>query len=62
MRRQWHGRVGAFVSHAHPLWRRLSLKVFPYRIIYRIEGSEIVVYALAHVRRRPGYWRKRIAK
>jgi|KBSSwiStaDraftv2_1062776.scaffolds.fasta_scaffold07259_4 plasmid stabilization system protein ParE len=42
--------------------RRLALKVFPYRIIYRIEGGEIVVYALAHVRRRPGYWRKRIAR
>jgi plasmid stabilization system protein ParE len=40
--------------------RRLLLKVFPYRIIYRIEGDEIVVYAVAHVRRRPGYWRKRV--
>ena len=40
--------------------RRLLLKVFPYRIIYRVEGEEIVVYAVAHVRRRPGYWRQRV--
>jgi plasmid stabilization system protein ParE len=39
--------------------RRLLLKVFPYKIIYRIEGDDIVVYAVAHVRRRPGYWRNR---
>jgi plasmid stabilization system protein ParE len=42
--------------------RRLLLKVFPYRIIYRLEGNEIVVYAIAHVRRKPGYWRKRVPK
>jgi toxin ParE1/3/4 len=42
--------------------RRFLLKVFPYRIIYRVQGEEIVVYAVAHVRRRPGYWRKRIPK
>jgi toxin ParE1/3/4 len=41
--------------------RRLSLKVFPYRLIYRIQGEEIRVYAVAHVRRRPGYWRRRIS-
>jgi plasmid stabilization system protein ParE len=40
--------------------RRLSLKAFPYRVIYRVEGEVIVVYAVAHVRRRSGYWRKRV--
>jgi toxin ParE1/3/4 len=42
--------------------RRFLLKVFPYRIIYRIEGEAIVVYAVAHVRRKAGYWRKRVPR
>jgi len=42
--------------------RVFSLKVFPYRLIYRVEGEIIRIYAVAHVRRRRGYWRKRIAK
>jgi plasmid stabilization system protein ParE len=40
--------------------RRCLLSVFPYRIIYRVEGGIIRVFAVAHLRRRPGYWRKRI--
>jgi mRNA-degrading endonuclease RelE of RelBE toxin-antitoxin system len=36
------------------------LKIFPYRLIYGVDGEEVVVYAVAHVRRKPGYWRKRI--
>jgi plasmid stabilization system protein ParE len=40
--------------------RRLPLRVFPYRLIYRVEGDIIRIYAVAHVRRRRGYWRKRI--
>lgn len=40
-------------------FRRILLKRFPYQLIYRIEGNEIVIYAVAHQKRRPGYWRKR---
>ena len=40
--------------------RRCLLSIFPYQIIYRIEGETIRVLAVAHHRRRPGYWRKRI--
>ena len=40
--------------------RRCLLSVFPYQIIYRVEGEAIRVLAIAHHRRRPGYWRKRI--
>ena len=31
----------------------------PYGLLYRIEGERIFVVAVAHVRRRPGYWRHR---
>ena len=40
--------------------RKLSLKKFPYKIIYKIYGSDVVVIAIIHHKRRPGLWRKRI--
>ena len=36
--------------------RMLSLHRFPYSLIYRIQGDEIRVIAIAHHSRRPGYW------
>ena len=40
-------------------YRRKLLGRFPYGVIYRIEGDEILIVALAHTSRRPGYWRGR---
>ncbi len=46
-----------------PVWRgntrRFPLRRFPYNIIYQLKPDEIRVIALAHQRRRPGYWRGR---
>src|SRR5918993_904771 len=39
--------------------RRFVFKRFPYSIIYRIRQNEVFITALAHQRRRPGYWRGR---
>ncbi|MCU0727227.1 MAG: type II toxin-antitoxin system RelE/ParE family toxin [Planctomycetes bacterium] len=39
--------------------RRHVLRRFPYSLIYRKTGSTIVVVAVAHASRRPGYWRGR---
>jgi plasmid stabilization system protein ParE len=36
--------------------RVLLLPKFPYSLIYRIHASIIRVIAIAHHRRRPGYW------
>lgn len=33
---------------------------FPYHLIYVIESTRVLVIAVAHDRRRPGYWRRRI--
>ena len=38
------------------LTRRFPLRRFPYSLIYRIEGGDLRVIALAHQRRRPDYW------
>ena len=40
--------------------KRLILKRFPYDIVVVERTSEIIVIAVAHHSRKPGYWRKRI--
>jgi hypothetical protein len=40
--------------------KRLILKRFPYDVVVRERGDEVVVIALAHHSRRPGYWRDRL--
>ncbi len=39
--------------------RRRLIRRFPFGILYRIEPEKIVIVAVAHLRRRPGYWRGR---
>ena len=39
--------------------RRVVLERFPFNIFYRVSASEVVVVALAHQKRRPGYWADR---
>lgn len=43
------------------LFRRFVLHQFPFSVVYRIGDEEILVLAIAHAHRRPGYWRKRAA-
>lgn len=35
------------------------LRRFPYTIHYEVAGTEVIVLAVAHQRRRPGYWQGR---
>ena len=35
---------------------RALVRRFPYGLLYRIESDEVLVVAVAHVRRRPRYW------
>jgi len=39
--------------------RRYLLRRFPYSIIYQVTVEELRVVAVAHHRRRPGYWASR---
>lgn len=41
--------------------RHGSMQVFPYGIFYYVRDNQVVVVAYAHSRRRPGYWRTRLA-
>ncbi len=44
-----------------PGLRRAMLKRFPFAIVYRVNENRVQVVAVAHGRRRPGYWRLRKA-
>jgi hypothetical protein len=40
--------------------RRVSVKRFPYSIVFIHHDDDLWVVAFAHDRRRPGYWRNRL--
>lgn len=41
-------------------YRRVNCPVFPYFVAYIIREEKIVVVAVAHARRKPGYWQSRV--
>ena len=41
--------------------RRCLTHTFPYGILYSIEGDSILIVAVMHFHRRPGYWRARLS-
>ena len=49
-----------------PGWESISgvrsrrLPGFPYRLVYLVQPDELVVVAVAHEKRKPGYWRDRV--
>jgi len=47
----WRERSGGY--------RRVNCPVFPYYVAYFIRGEVILVAAIAHGHRRPGYWADR---
>lgn len=40
--------------------RRCLTKVFPYAILYTIETDWVLIIAVMHCHREPGYWRRRV--
>jgi plasmid stabilization system protein ParE len=41
--------------------RCFLLKKFPFALVYIERDDKIIGIAVAHLKRRPGYWRKRLA-
>jgi plasmid stabilization system protein ParE len=41
--------------------QRFLLKRFPFSLVYRLVSNKIEVVAIAHGRRKPGYWKTRLA-
>jgi plasmid stabilization system protein ParE len=40
--------------------RRYLFRRYPFSIIYRVESGRILIVAVAHGHRRPGYWKSRL--
>ena len=45
-------------SSAHGT-RRYLFQRFPFQLIYRVKNERVEIVAVAHGRRRPGYWKVR---
>jgi plasmid stabilization system protein ParE len=41
-------------------FRKYTLRQYPFSMVYQDLPSQIVIFAVAHGRRRPGYWRDRV--
>jgi plasmid stabilization system protein ParE len=41
--------------------RRFMLHRFPFYLVYRETAGRLEIIAVAHARRKPGYWKNRIA-
>jgi len=52
-------RPATFASHLHGTQRYL-LRRYPYAIVYRELPESIQIVAIAHGKRRPGYWKSRV--
>lgn len=44
-----------------PVVRSKGVTGFPYRVVYIVEDDLLTIVAVAHSKRRPGYWRDRVA-
>jgi toxin ParE1/3/4 len=42
--------------------RRCLTRVFPYGLLYTIEPDFVLIVAVMHCSREPGYWKQRLAK
>jgi plasmid stabilization system protein ParE len=42
--------------------RQCRLNRFPYALIYGVHEGRVIVIAVANLKRRPGYWRKRMKR
>jgi len=57
------GRIAAFPNAWHPLsahTRRCRLRRFPFGLIYQVRNDELLIVAVAHLHRRPDYWKNRM--
>ena len=49
----------ALLQHVHGT-HRILLRRYPFAIVFRLEEQRILIVAIAHGNRRPGYWAKRL--
>ncbi len=50
---------GRIWKRADPGRRVYVLRRFPFLVIARVKATELLIVAIAHQRRKPGYWHER---
>jgi plasmid stabilization system protein ParE len=58
-------RIKGFPDAWHPMGqelRRAQLRRFPYGLIYAVDKGDVLIVAIAHLHRKPNYWRERLAR
>ena len=40
--------------------RRFLIHRFPYAVVYQLRPKEILIVAVMHLKRKPGYWMRRV--
>jgi plasmid stabilization system protein ParE len=40
--------------------RRFVFRVYPFTVVYRVVGELVEIVAVAHSKRKPGYWASRV--
>jgi plasmid stabilization system protein ParE len=53
-----HPEIGAATASGETT-RRVPVTGFPFQVVYYLRPTEIVVVAVAHLKRRPRYWHAR---
>ncbi|MCA8926302.1 MAG: type II toxin-antitoxin system RelE/ParE family toxin [Planctomycetes bacterium] len=43
-------------------FRQAKVRRFPYRVVFLETDTELLIVAVAHERRRPGYWQSRLTE
>jgi plasmid stabilization system protein ParE len=49
-------------ARSTPRARRCLLRRFPYAIVYQLRAGTVLVVAVMHLRRKPGYWQGRLQR
>ena len=42
--------------------RRCLVRIFPYAVLYSVEPDYVLIIAIMHCSREPGYWRHRLSR
>ena len=50
---------GAWPPYDHDT-RHYLLRRYPFSVVYRVQATRILIVAVAHGHRRPGYWKSRL--
>ena len=47
-------------AELEPGTRRCLAPRFPYALLYQMDGTNIIITSVMHLKRRPNYWKKRL--